>query len=170
MKSYDRVTRTKIDIPAMMAATEDPMSGGTVLFIGTIRNHSEAGDVDRIDYDAYVPMAERKMVEIEAEIRRRLPVGKVAMQHRVGELGVGEVSVVIAVSAPHRALAFELCRYGIEEIKRVVPIWKKERLADGKEHWVKGKAALQSTASAPGGAPNAGATKSRKKGARPKSR
>jgi len=170
MKNLARITRTKIDVPAMMAATEDAMSGGTVLFVGTIRNHSETGEVDRIDYDAYVPMAEKKMVEIEEEIRRRLPVGKVAMQHRVGELGVGEVSVVIAVSAPHRALAFELCRYGIEEIKRTVPIWKKERLADGQEHWVKGKVPLQGTASAQDGAPNTSATESKKKSARPKSR
>ena len=143
MKKYERVTRKELDIPWVLEETKDPLSGGTVVFIGTIRNNSEAGSVDLINYDAYVPMAEKKMVEIEDEIKRSLPVGKVVMQHRVGELGVGQVSVVIAVSAEHRAKAFELCRYAIEAIKKEVPIWKKERLADGRELWVKGKVKIK---------------------------
>ncbi|MGD0638026.1 MAG: molybdenum cofactor biosynthesis protein MoaE [Nitrososphaerales archaeon] len=162
MAKYERVTRSKLDIPWILSQTRDEKSGGTVVFIGTIRDNSEAGNVDKIDYDAYVPMAEKRMLEIEDEINRRLPVGKFMMQHRIGELGVGDVSVVISVSAPHRAQAFELCRYGIEEIKRVVPIWKKERLADGREKWVEGKVPVKADAEP------AGATKGKRAGPRKK--
>jgi molybdopterin synthase catalytic subunit len=139
LKNEERVTKSRIDVQSILAETDDPGSGGTVLFIGTVRNNSEAGSVDRIVYDAYVPMAEKRMLEIEEEVRRSLHPGKVAMQHRIGELGVGEVSVAVAVSAPHRAEAFEACRRAIESIKHDVPIWKKERLVDGKERWVEGR-------------------------------
>jgi len=139
LKNAERVTNSRIDVQSILAETDDPGSGGTVLFIGTVRNNSEAGSVDRIVYDAYIPMAEKRMLEIEGEVRRSLSSGKVAMQHRIGELGVGEVSVAVAVSAPHRAEAFEACRHAIERIKHDVPIWKKERLADGQERWVEGR-------------------------------
>ena len=100
-----------------------------MLFIGTVRDNSEAGSVDRIVYDAYVPMAERRMREIDEEVRRMLPVreGRHAFTGS-GNSRVGEVSVAVAVSAPHRAEAFEACRHAIESIKHDVPIWKKERL------------------------------------------
>ncbi len=139
MKNEERVTRERIDVNSVLAETDDPSSGGTVLFIGTVRDNSEAGSVDRIVYDAYVPMAEKRMLEIEEEVRRSLHPGKIAMKHRIGELGVGEVSVAVAVSAPHRAEAFEACRRAIESIKHDVPIWKKERLANGTEKWVEGR-------------------------------
>src|ERR1700722_9349316 len=111
MRTSTRMTRTKIDPRSMLAEVNDPGAGGTVLFIGTVRDNSEAGEVDRIIYDAYLPMAEKRMLEIEEEVKRRWPVKGVAAQHRVGELKVGEVSVVVAVSAPHRAEAFEACRH-----------------------------------------------------------
>ena len=139
LKNAERVTNSRIDVQAILAETDDPSSGGAVLFVGTVRNNSEAGSVDRIVYDAYVPMAEKRMLEIEEDVRRSLHPGKVAMQHRIGELSVGEVSVAVAVSAPHRAEAFEACRRAIESIKHDVPIWKKERLADGQERWVDGR-------------------------------
>jgi len=141
-KNSPRITMTKttIDPSSLLSEVSDPKAGGTVLFIGTVRDNSDAGDVDRIIYDAYLPMAEKRMAEIEEEVMRMWPVRKVAAQHRVGELRVGEVSVVVAVSAPHRAEAFEACRHAIERIKHDVPIWKKERLADGQERWVEGKA------------------------------
>jgi molybdopterin synthase catalytic subunit len=139
-KSSARMTKMTIDPSSLLSEVSDPKAGGTVLFIGTVRDNSDAGDVDRIIYDAYLPMAEKRMAEIEEEVARMWPVRKFAAQHRVGELRVGEVSVVVAVSAPHRAEAFEACRHAIERIKHDVPIWKKERLADGQERWVEGKA------------------------------
>jgi len=87
-------------------------------------------------YDAYVDMAEDKMREVEATIKRSIPNVKLAMRHRTGKLGVGEVSVIVVASSPKRAAAFDACRMGIEEIKLRVPIWKKEHLADGSEKWV----------------------------------
>ncbi|MDA4114909.1 MAG: molybdenum cofactor biosynthesis protein MoaE, partial [Thaumarchaeota archaeon] len=129
----------------LLAEVNDPKAGGTVLFIGTVRDNSDAGDVDMINYDAYLPMAEKRMVEIEEEVKRMWPVRKVAARHRIGDLKVGEVSVVVAVSAPHRAEAFEACRHAIERIKHDVPIWKKERLADGQERWVQGKVMRMTT-------------------------
>ena len=138
-KTSTRMTKARIDVTSLLAEVADPKAGGTVLFIGTVRDNSEAGDVDLIIYDAYLPMAEKRMLEIEGEVKRTWPVTKIAAQHRVGELKVGEASVVVAVSAPHRAEAFEACRHAIERIKHDVPIWKRERLADGQEKWVEGK-------------------------------
>jgi molybdopterin synthase catalytic subunit len=89
-----------------------------------------------LDYDAYGPMAEKKLAEIEAEVRRRWPVGDMAMVHRLGRLGVGEVSVAVAVSCPHRAEAFEAARYAVDTLKELVPIWKKENAPDGTGQWV----------------------------------
>ncbi len=150
VKASGRITKTNIDIPSILAKTNDAKTGGTVLFIGTVRDHSEAGDVDRIVYDAYVPMAEKRMLEIEEEVKEILPEGRVAMLHRIGELKVGEVSVAVAVSAPHRAEAFDACRHTIERIKHDVPIWKKERLADGREKWVEGRPMGKSRKTRPG--------------------
>jgi molybdopterin synthase catalytic subunit len=81
-------------------------------------------------------MAEKKLAEIEADVRTRWPVGDVAMVHRLGRLGVGEVSVVVAVSCPHRGDAFDACRYAIDRLKELVPIWKRDNRADGTAEWV----------------------------------
>jgi molybdopterin synthase catalytic subunit len=89
-----------------------------------------------LEYEAYPPMAERKLMEIEAELRARWTVGEVALVHRLGRLGVGEISVAVAVSAPHRTEAFEACRFAIDTLKQVVPIWKKENAPDGSAAWV----------------------------------
>jgi molybdopterin synthase catalytic subunit len=133
-----RLTREKIDPDSVVSAVQDPLCGGTVLFVGTVREKSEAGNVDRIHYEAYEPMAEKMLRQIEEEISTKWPESKVKLAHRVGELEVGEVSVAVAVSAPHRAEAFEGCRLAIERIKHEVPIWKKERLVGGREVWVEG--------------------------------
>ena len=98
--------------------------------------------MDRIVYDAYVPMAEKRMRQIEKEVKRLWPVHGVRMVHRVGTLKVGDVSVAVAVSTAHRSDAFDACRHAIERIKHDVPIWKKERLADGREHWIEGSAVI----------------------------
>src|SRR5207253_3311638 len=89
-----------------------------------------------LDYGAYPPMAEKKLAEIEQDVRARWPVGEIAMIHRLGRLEVGDVSVAVAVSCPHRAEAFAACRHVIDRLKEIVPIWKKEYWADGATEWV----------------------------------
>jgi len=137
MSARTRIRTTSIDPLEAILATRDPAAGGTVVFIGTIRNNSENGRVTRLRYEAYREMAEKKMREIERETRERWPVKKVVLLHREGELRVGEVSVVVAVSSAHRAEAFKACRYAIDRIKATLPLWKKERV-NGKEVWVEG--------------------------------
>ena len=110
--------------------------GGLALFLGTVRDMTGDRATVCLDYEAYRPMAEKKMAEIEEEIRRRWPVGDVALVHRVGRLHVGEVSVAVAVSTPHRVEAFDACRYAIDTLKELVPIWKKENAPNGSATWV----------------------------------
>lgn len=114
-------------------------SGGIVTFVGSVRDVSEGKQVEYLDYEAYEPMALDLMQQIIREAEERWPIRAVAIQHRLGRLQVGEDAVVIAVSCPHRAEAFESCRYLIDRLKDVVPIWKKERGEDGDE-WVSGPA------------------------------
>jgi len=116
----------------------DPKAGGTVLFSGTVRDHSNEGDVTGLDYEAWDELATDRLQALGREILDRWPVVKVALLHRTGHLDVGEVSVLVACSAPHRAEAFEATRHGIERLKTDVPIWKKELLASGDAHWVMG--------------------------------
>ena len=122
----------------MLASVSNPEAGGTVLFLGTIRRKSAGKTVTGLTYEVYRNMAERKMDEIEARVRKKWPVEKMAMVHRYGDLRVGEVSVAVAVSCQHRAQAFEASRYAIDTIKRSLPIWKKERFTRGREAWVSG--------------------------------
>jgi len=105
------------------------------MFLGTTRNHSKGKKVVRLEYEAYSPMALRMMSEIESEIRKRWNIQKISIVHRIGAVPVMEASVAIAVSAAHRKEAFEACRYAIDELKKRVPIWKKEIFEDG-EVWV----------------------------------
>src|SRR5580692_10192583 len=131
-----RLTREPIDYLALSESVRSPHSGAVVVFLGTVRELTGEQVTVFLDYEAYAPMAERKMAEIEAEIGEKWPGGKVAMVHRLGRLAVGEISVAIAVSCPHRAEAFEACRYAIDTIKQLVPIWKKENAPDGTGEWV----------------------------------
>lgn len=140
MKRSSRMTRRPLDPADVLGEVASPGSGATVLFVGTVRDNSEAGEVDRIFYDSYLPLAEKRMRDIEDEVRKIWPVNGISVRHRVGDLKVGETSVVVAVSAPHRAAAFDACRHAIERIKHDVPIWKMERLADGRNVWVEGHA------------------------------
>ncbi len=110
--------------------------GGVVTFLGTVRDLTGDRVTVALDYEAYPAMAEKKMAEIEQETRARWPVGEMALVHRLGRLEVGEVSVAVAVSCPHRAEAFEACRHAIDRLKELVPIWKKENWADGSTEWV----------------------------------
>jgi molybdopterin synthase catalytic subunit len=109
-----------------------------VLFAGTVRDHSDAGGVTGLTYEAWEERAIAQLEVIAAEMLERWPLRRVALLHRVGDLEVGETSVLVCCSAPHRAEAFEAARHGIERIKQDVPIWKKERLLTGEAHWVMG--------------------------------
>jgi molybdopterin synthase catalytic subunit len=113
-----------------------PDCGGVVLFLGTVRDLTGGKTTVALDYEAYPAMAEKKLAEIEQEVRQRWPVGEVLLVHRLGHLEVREVSVAVAVSCPHRGEAFEACRYAIDRLKAIVPIWKKENWADGASEWV----------------------------------
>ncbi|HVK16556.1 MAG TPA: molybdenum cofactor biosynthesis protein MoaE, partial [Fimbriiglobus sp.] len=131
-----RLTPDPIDYHALTDAVRYPHCGAVVLFLGTVRDLTGDQVTTHLDYDAYAPMAEKKLAEVEAEVRRRWPVGDVALVHRLGRLGVGEVSVAVAVSCPHRAQAFDAGRYAIDTLKELVPIWKKENAPDGRGGWV----------------------------------
>jgi molybdopterin synthase catalytic subunit len=124
-----------IDVVELLASVSVPEAGGIDMFLGTTRNHSKGKKVVRLEYEAYSPMALRMMSEIESEIRKRWNIQKISVVHRIGVVPVMEASVAIAVSAAHRKEAFEACRYAIDELKKRVPIWKKEIFEDG-EVWV----------------------------------
>jgi MoaE-MoaD fusion protein len=110
-------------------------TGGIVTFVGTVRDHARGHAIEFLEYEAYPEMAEREMEKIADEAAARWPGTRVAMAHRVGHLEIGDAAVVIAACAPHRAEAFEACRFAIDTLKVTVPIWKKEVAVDG-EYWV----------------------------------
>jgi len=129
------LTDKKIDVDRVIRSVEEPSAGGTSVFIGTTRNHSDGKEVLEMEYQAYNPMALKKMNELAENARSKWKLTKVSIVHRVGRLQIGEASVVIAVSAPHRKEAFEACRFTIDTLKESIPIWKKEFFRDG-EAWV----------------------------------
>src|SRR5438132_12150627 len=130
------LTSKPIDYAALSEQVRRNDGGAVVTFLGTVRDLTDGRVTVALDYEAYSGMAEKKMAEIERETRARWPVGEMALVHRLGHLEVGEVSVAVAVSCPHRAQAFEACRYAIDRLKELVPIWKKENWADGTTEWV----------------------------------
>lgn len=127
------------DVGAVYAWCVLPSCGAVVLFSGTVRDHAEGRQgVTLLEYEAYAAHAERRLAEIGDEMRRRWPtVGRVALLHRTGALRLEESSVVVAVSAPHRAEAFDAARFGIDTLKATVPIWKREHWGDGAD-WATG--------------------------------
>jgi molybdopterin synthase catalytic subunit len=137
-RSLLRVQADGLSVDEALAAVADPGAGGTCVFVGTVRDRSDAGDVTGLEYEAWDELAVRRLSELADELFERWPIARVAILHRTGNLAVGESSVVIAVSAPHRAEAFEACRHAIERLKHDVPIWKKESLVAGEAHWVMG--------------------------------
>ena len=112
-----------------------PQSGGIDVFIGTVRDATKDKSVVRLEFEAYEPMALKEMQKIAEQAFEKWPVQKLLIHHRTGALNVGELPVIIAVAAAHRAAAFEACRYVIDTLKETVPIWKKEIFEDG-EIWV----------------------------------
>jgi molybdopterin synthase catalytic subunit len=125
-----------IDHAAVTERVRSPRAGAVCTFLGTVRELTGARRTVALDYEAYLEMALKTMAELEAEARRRWPIIDAALVHRVGHLDLGEVSVVVAVSCPHRHQAFDACRWLIDTLKEVVPIWKKETWSDGTEEWV----------------------------------
>ena len=126
---------SRLDLNALLAEVAAPERGGVATFVGLVRNHQGGRAVTALAYSAYQPMAEAVCAEIVAEAEARWPA-KVALRHRLGELAVGDAAVMIAAAADHRDAAFASCSYVIEELKRRVPIWKRERYADGTVDWV----------------------------------
>jgi molybdopterin synthase catalytic subunit len=136
------VTAEPIELAPLIAAVQAPERGGVASFLGLVRNHHGGREVLRLEYSAYAPMAEAECARIVAEAEGRWQVA-VALRHRVGSLAVGDVAVAATAASAHREEAFAACRYVIEEVKRRVPIWKRESYADGTEVWVDPTATLQ---------------------------
>jgi molybdopterin synthase catalytic subunit len=130
------LTRAALSLDELLAEVQGPERGGTCVFMGTVRNGPEESGVTEIEYSAYDAMAEAEIERMLAEARERWPDARVALRHRLGRVPVGEASIAIAAAAPHRAEAFAACRHIIEEVKRRLPMWKKEYHIDGTAAWV----------------------------------
>ena len=130
-----RLSEESLSVQAAIDEVASPDAGAIATFVGTTRRRSRGRDVVRLEYEAYEGMAEAEMERIAGELRTRHDVHAVAIHHRVGVVGIGETSVVIAVSAPHRAAALEACREAIDTLKQTVPLWKKE-VYEGGEEWI----------------------------------
>ena len=132
-----KITSEEIELGDVIRAVKAGDAGAIVHFLGVVRNNTEGREVSYLEYEAYPPMAEKKMAEIAQEIHEKWGLDRVAMIHRVGRLEIGEVSVAVAVASPHRKEAFEACHYAMNRLKQIVPIWKREVWVDGEEEWVK---------------------------------
>ena len=130
-----RVTEDPLSLEAVVAEVADERAGGIATFTGTVRRQSRGREVTHLDYEAYAEMAEDVMEKLAAELQERHDLCAVAIHHRVGRLEIGEASVVIAVSAPHRQAALDACREAIDTLKETVPLWKKE-VYEGGEEWI----------------------------------
>jgi molybdopterin synthase catalytic subunit len=130
-----RVTDKPINLQELVDCVTDPKAGAIATFIGTTRNNNEGRKVIALDYEAYPEMAEKELTRLGEEARKKWQICRMAIVHRVGPVQITEPSVMIAVSSAHREAAFAACRFAIEEIKRTVPIWKKE-VYEGGEIWI----------------------------------
>jgi molybdopterin synthase catalytic subunit len=129
------VRETELSVDEVRAAVADPAAGGIALFAGTVRDSDHYQSVIGLSYSAH-PTAEAELLRVAEAIAPKYPVIGVAAVHRVGDLAIGDIAVVVAVSCPHRAEAFDACRALIDELKASVPIWKHQRFADGTDEWV----------------------------------
>lgn len=127
-----------IDAARVLGRVGDPADGAQLLFVGVVRNHADGRSVSGMTYEAYAGMAEEVLREIVAEAVEIAGTDRLAVVHRVGELSIGEPSVAIAVSSPHRDEAYRASRHVIEEIKKRLPVWKHEHYTDGESGWVPG--------------------------------
>ena len=135
-----KVTGDPLDASAAVSLVSADEAGAVVTFVGMVRRENAGRAVRFLDYEAYAPLAERAFERIEREIAARWPGGRLSIHHRTGRVQIGEPSVVIAVASPHRTEAFAACRYAIERIKQVAPIWKHEHF-EGGEVWIEGATA-----------------------------
>jgi molybdopterin synthase catalytic subunit len=131
----DTITRSPIQPERLLSAVSSTGTGGTALFLGTVRSGPGDGPVASIEYSAYEAMVEAEWTRILAEAMTRWPAGRFAAQHRVGTVAVGEASMAVAVATAHRAEAFAACQWIVDEAKARLPIWKKEQFSDGRMAW-----------------------------------
>jgi len=129
------ITHDPLDPEAITAKVRDAANGAVVIFLGTTRGRTAKRNVLHLEYEAYTPMAEKKLVEVAEEMRSKFSVEDVFIAHRLGRLEIEEISLVVAVASPHRKDAFAACQYAVDRIKETVPIWKKE-FFEGGEVWV----------------------------------
>ena len=130
-----RLTNGPIDVGRVVSRVSGPGMGGIVTFVGAVRDHARGRQIRHLEYESYPEMAEREMERIAAQAEQRWPGTKLAIDHRTGHLEIGDIAVIVVAAAPHRAEAFEACRFAIDTLKETVPIWKKEVATDG-EYWV----------------------------------
>jgi molybdopterin synthase catalytic subunit len=130
-----RLVEGPLDVGAVLREVEDPRAGAVASFVGTVRSHSRGRDVEHLDYEAFEEMAEPMLERLGDDLIQRHGLCLVAIHHRLGRVEIGEASVVIAVSAPHRSAALDACREAIETLKTTIPLWKKEVYAGGEE-WI----------------------------------
>ena len=134
------VTSAPLDVAAVASAVAGAHDGAVATFVGLVRDHSAGRRVLWLDYEAYAPLAVKTFEQIAAESALRWPDAPIAIHHRIGRIEVGETSVAIAAASPHRADAFAACRYAIERVKQIAPIWKQEHF-EGGEVWIEGATA-----------------------------
>lgn len=132
------LVRDPIDSDRLARAAARPDCGAIAVFLGTTRDHHDGRRVTRLEYEAYAPMALEALEAIEREAATRFAIASCHVVHRLGEVPPAEASVVVVVAAAHRGPAFDACRWAMDELKRAVPIWKRERFADGGDAWVEG--------------------------------
>jgi molybdopterin converting factor subunit 1 len=137
-EDFFRLTRAVIPTGALAESLKAPEDGAVVVFEGIVRNNSGGRKTLYLEYEAYEPMALRKMADVGREAKEKFPIDRIGMIHRLGRMEIGETSVAILVTSAHRRAAFEACRYAIDRLKQIVPIWKKEFFEDGSV-WAEGE-------------------------------
>ena len=137
VKSLIKITNDRLNLEEVMLELEDNSAGALSIFIGNVRNRGRSGNVSEIYYESYSKMAEQKMNEIENEAQTKWEIKKLVVFHRIGNIKVGETSIIIGVSSEHRQEAFEACKFVIDSVKTRVPIWKKE-ISEKSQKWVEG--------------------------------
>ncbi len=140
MQGRHAITAAPLDAAAVAAAVAGHGDGAVATFVGLVRDHNAGRQVLWLDYEAYAPLAVKAFERIAGEAAERWPAARLAIHHRTGRIEIGDASVVIAAASPHRADAFAACRYAIERIKQIAPIWKHEHFAGG-EVWIEGATA-----------------------------
>ena len=130
------IVEHRINASALLDEVAQDRNGASILFVGTVRDINDGSPVTALDYSAYTDMAETELAAIVLEASERWSTPDIVVEHRIGSLGLGDASVAIAVAHPHRGEAYEASRYIIEELKRRLPVWKREHYVDGRSEWV----------------------------------